>query len=53
MKRRIVITGMGAVTPLGNSLQATWDGVVNGRSGIGPVTLFDASTLPVRSRPAR
>jgi 3-oxoacyl-[acyl-carrier-protein] synthase II len=48
MKKRIVITGMGAITPLGNSLQATWEAVVSGRSGIGPVTLFDASTLPVR-----
>ena len=48
MKKRIVITGMGAITPLGNSLQATWDAVVSGRCGIGPITLFDASTLPVR-----
>jgi 3-oxoacyl-[acyl-carrier-protein] synthase II len=48
MKRRIVITGMGAITPLGNTLQSTWDGVVNCRSGIGPVTLFDASKFPVR-----
>jgi 3-oxoacyl-[acyl-carrier-protein] synthase II len=48
MKRRIVITGMGAITPLGATLQATWDGVVNGRSGIGPITLFDASAMPVR-----
>lgn len=48
MKRRIVITGMGAITPLGTTLQATWDGVVNGRSGIGPITLFDASGMPVR-----
>ncbi len=48
MKRRIVITGMGTITPLGTTLKATWDGVVNGRSGIGPVALFDASKFPVR-----
>ena len=43
--RRVVITGMGAVTPLGNDLASTWDGIVNGRSGIGPVTQFDTTTL--------
>lgn len=48
MKRRVVITGMGAITPLGNDVASTWDGVVNGRSGIGPVTIFDAATFPVR-----
>ena len=39
--RRVVITGMGAVTPLGNDLASSWDGIVNGRSGIGPITHFD------------
>lgn len=39
---------MGAITPLGTTLQSTWDGVVNSRSGVGPVTLFDASGMPVR-----
>ena len=48
MKRRVVITGLGAVTPLGNNLQKTWQGVLEGCSGIGGVTLFDASTFPVR-----
>ncbi|MGH2888124.1 MAG: beta-ketoacyl-[acyl-carrier-protein] synthase family protein, partial [Solirubrobacteraceae bacterium] len=43
-----VITGIGAITPLGLSAPETWAGLVAGRSGIGPVTSFDASDLPVR-----
>jgi len=46
--RRVVVTGMGIVSPLGNDLASTWDGIVNGRSGIGPITHFDASTLTTR-----
>jgi len=46
--RRVVVTGMGAVSPLGNDLASTWDGIVNGRSGIGPVTHFDVSGLTTR-----
>jgi 3-oxoacyl-[acyl-carrier-protein] synthase II len=42
-KRRVVITGMGTCNPLGNDVDTTWANVVNGRSGIGPITLFDAS----------
>jgi 3-oxoacyl-[acyl-carrier-protein] synthase II len=45
---RVAITGLGAVTPLGNDAEATWRGLVAGRSGIGPITQFDASTYPVR-----
>lgn len=48
MDRRVVITGMGAITPLGNDLKTTWDGIVNSRSGIDYLTLFDASTFPVK-----
>ncbi len=47
-KRRVVVTGMGMVSPLGNDLASSWDGIINGRSGIGPVTSFDASTYPTR-----
>lgn len=45
---RIVITGMGAITPLGNTVEESWQNALNGRSGIGPVTQFDASDLPCR-----
>lgn len=45
---RVVITGMGAMSPLGHSAEESWDSVLTGRSGIGPVTQFDASSLPSR-----
>ncbi|NLJ45498.1 MAG: beta-ketoacyl-ACP synthase II [Treponema sp.] len=47
-KRRVVVTGMGVVSPVGNDLASFWDAVKNGRSGIGPVTRFDASRLEAR-----
>lgn len=47
-KRRVVITGLGILSPLGNDLAASWDGVVNGRSGIAPITHFDASAFATR-----
>ena len=47
-KRRVVVTGMGMVSPLGNDVASSWDGIINGRSGIGPVEGFDASTYPTR-----
>ncbi len=47
-KRRVVITGLGAVTPLGNTYGAFWDGLMAGRSGAGPVTAFDPSKLSTR-----
>ncbi len=43
LQRRVVVTGLGAVTPLGNTPDAFWQGLVAGRSGIGSITLFDAS----------
>lgn len=42
-ERRVVVTGMGALTPIGNDVASYWDSLVNGRSGIGPITLFDPS----------
>jgi 3-oxoacyl-[acyl-carrier-protein] synthase II len=46
--RRVVITGLGAVTPLGNDLPATWRAQLAGDSGIALITRFDASGLPIR-----
>ncbi len=46
--KRVVITGIGALTPLGNSMESTWESLVGKRSGIGPITRFDASGLPSR-----
>jgi len=48
MQRRVVVTGLGLVTPLGNTVEATWAGLMEGRSGAGPITKFDASGFPVR-----
>jgi 3-oxoacyl-[acyl-carrier-protein] synthase II len=48
MKRRVVITGIGAVSPLGLDLETTWQNVLQGKPGVGPITLFDASTFPCR-----
>lgn len=48
LKRRVVITGMGVVTPLGNDLETTWAALLAGQSGVGPITRFDASDLPTR-----
>ncbi|HEV8323661.1 MAG TPA: beta-ketoacyl-ACP synthase II [Myxococcota bacterium] len=43
MENRVAITGIGLVTPLGNDLPTTWDGIVKGRSGIAPIAAFDAT----------
>jgi len=47
-RRRVVVTGLGIVCPLGIGVEESWRAVVEGRSGIGPITLFDASTFPTR-----
>jgi len=48
MGRHVVVTGLGAVTPLGNDVPTLWEGLLAGRSGVGPITLFDPSALEVR-----
>jgi beta-ketoacyl-acyl-carrier-protein synthase II len=45
---RVVITGIGAISPLGHTARESWQSLLDGRSGIGPITQFDASELPVR-----
>lgn len=45
MKRRVVITGLGIVSPVGNDVDSAWDNIVNGRSGIGRITRFDPEAL--------
>jgi|WetSurSiteA1Bulk_404760.scaffolds.fasta_scaffold01043_2 3-oxoacyl-[acyl-carrier-protein] synthase II len=47
-KKRVVVTGLGLVTPLGIGVQASWDGLVEGRSGIVKITQFDASGFPTQ-----
>jgi 3-oxoacyl-[acyl-carrier-protein] synthase II len=47
-RRRVVVTGLGTVNPLANSVSETWDALVAGRSGIGQITLFDAALSPVK-----
>jgi 3-oxoacyl-[acyl-carrier-protein] synthase II len=48
MKRRVVVTGMGALTPVGNDVATTWNALTSGASGAANITKFDASTFPVR-----
>lgn len=47
-KRRVVVTGMGIVSPVGNTLDSAWDSITAGRSGLGPITHFDASLFATR-----
>ncbi|MDR2231610.1 MAG: beta-ketoacyl-ACP synthase II [Tannerella sp.] len=46
--KRVVVTGLGAITPLGHTMPETWNGLLNGVSGAGPITLFDASKFKTR-----
>ena len=45
MKRRVVVTGLGMVTPLGIGVKENWEAACSGKSGIGPITKFDASSF--------
>lgn len=47
-KRRVVVTGMGALTPIGNDIESFWEGLMEGRSGAGEITQFDASEFSTR-----
>jgi 3-oxoacyl-[acyl-carrier-protein] synthase II len=47
-RRRVVVTGLGIISPVGNSIAAAWENILAGRSGIGPITNFDVSDFPVR-----
>jgi len=48
VKRRVAVTGLGLVTPVGNTVADSWSALVAGRSGAGPITRFDSAKLPVR-----
>lgn len=48
MKKRVVITGMGALSPVGNNVEETWQSLIDGKGGIGLITRFDASDLPAK-----
>src|SRR5690349_2772024 len=48
MKRRVVVTGLGAITPVGNDVATTWRMLLQGKSGAGPITRFDAANFAVR-----
>lgn len=48
MKRRVVITGMGAVTPIGNTVEEFWQGILQSKVGIGPITKFDTTDFKVK-----
>ncbi|WP_438482484.1 beta-ketoacyl-ACP synthase II [Oleiharenicola lentus] len=48
LRRRVVVTGLGAVTPCGLNAAATWESLITGKSGIGPITRFDTTECPVK-----
>ena len=48
MRRRVVVTGMGIISPLGIGIEENWSAITNGRSGIGPITRFDTESFPVK-----
>jgi 3-oxoacyl-[acyl-carrier-protein] synthase II len=46
--RRVVVTGVGALTPIGNNLKEYWNSLTEGKSGAGPITLFDSTKFKTR-----
>ena len=48
MERRVVVTGLGAITPIGNNTKEFWKGIVDGKCGIDEITLFDTSKYKVK-----
>ena len=48
MERRVVITGLGAITPIGNNVEDFWAGIREGKVGIGPITKFDTTDYKVK-----
>ncbi len=48
MSRRVVVTGMGAISPLANNVDDTWKGILDGKSGISPIDTYDVSSYPTR-----
>ena len=48
MKRRVVVTGLGAVTPIGNTVEEFWSGIKEGKVGIGEITKFDTTEYKVK-----
>lgn len=48
MRKRVVVTGLGCISPLGNNLQATWDNLIAGKSGVGPITHYDTSDHKIK-----
>ncbi|MDP7555610.1 MAG: beta-ketoacyl synthase N-terminal-like domain-containing protein, partial [Nitrospinota bacterium] len=48
MKRKVVVTGLGLITPLGIGFKESWDGIIAGKSGIGTITRFDTTNFPVK-----
>ena len=53
MKRRVVVTGLGAISPVGNDVATTWRALLEGVSGAGPITQFDASHVSRHASRAR
>ena len=48
--KRVVVTGLGAITPLGKNVEETWNALIEGKSGCGPITLFNAEKFKTNSQ---